>query len=193
MPHDTESPTNAVLNLSSVVLSDSEISLLSKGLNFCPVPRDIDEKQVREDTRAFFRRLRLKEYFSRVQNATDSDSETNTDNPSQSQEQKSLFEPNPFHIKSTWEPKPGKCPVLETYIEAVELDIENLIKSPPTTYDNLNKEERRSIQELKNREDTVIKKADKGSTVVVMNKEDYIADANRHLSNQLFYKKIDYD
>ncbi|XP_048729663.2 uncharacterized protein LOC125647009 [Ostrea edulis] len=193
MPSELESHTNAILNLSSVVLSDSETSLLSKGLYFCPVPREIDEKQLREDTRAFFRRMRLKEHFSSRQKSTDFDNESDTESSSQSQEQTTSYEPDPFRVKSTWDLRPGKCPTLETYIEAVESDIEKLLQNPTQTYDNLTRDERSSIQALKTREDIVIKKADKGSTVVVMDKQDYIAEANRQLSNQFFYRKIDFD
>lgn len=60
-----------VLNVSSVSLTESETSLLSKGLNFCPTPREVNERAVREDTRAFFRRLRLKEHFSRKDSSSD--------------------------------------------------------------------------------------------------------------------------
>ena len=42
-------------------LLDAEMSLLSKDLNFCPTPNEVDEKTVRKDAEAFFRKLRLKE------------------------------------------------------------------------------------------------------------------------------------
>ncbi|XP_061187286.1 uncharacterized protein LOC133195460 [Saccostrea echinata] len=175
-----------VLNRSSVPLSESETSLLSKGLNFCPTPHEVDEKQVREDTRAFFRRLRLKEHFSRK------NSEVDSYDSSQPQlhelEEHKLYRP-----KSDWEPAPGKCGALESYIDAVESDIEKLLSMPDKAPDNLSKEERSALQSLKNRDDIVIKKADKGSTVVVLDKETYMAEAHRQLSDERFYKKLDSD
>ena len=39
----------------------------------------------------------------------------------------------------------------------------------------------------------VIKKADKGSAVVVMNKDDYLREGYRQLSDSNFYEKIDTD
>ena len=45
------------------------------------------------------------------------------------------------------------------------------------------------IQELKERDDIVIKSADKGSAIVVMDKVDYLEDANRQLTDERFYKK----
>ncbi|XP_061171899.1 uncharacterized protein LOC133181402 [Saccostrea echinata] len=59
--------------------------------------------------------------------------------------------------------------------------------------DNLSKEERSALQSLKNRDDIVIKKADKGSTVVVLDKEAYMAEAQRQLSDERFCKKLDSD
>jgi hypothetical protein len=39
----------------------------------------------------------------------------------------------------------------------------------------------------------VIKSADKGSAVVVMDKVDYLEEANRQLTDERFYKKLDSD
>ncbi|XP_061186995.1 uncharacterized protein LOC133195147 [Saccostrea echinata] len=64
---------------------------------------------------------------------------------------------------------------------------------PDKAPDNLSKEERSALQSLKNRDDIVIKKADKGSTVVVLDKEMYMSEANRQLSDERFYKKLDSD
>ncbi|XP_062596387.1 uncharacterized protein LOC134257802 [Saccostrea cucullata] len=170
-----------VLSTSSAPLSESETSLLSKGLNFCPTLHEVDEKQVREDTRAFFRRLRLKEHFSRKDFANSYDS---SKPDLHDLEEHKLYKP-----KSA----PGKCGALESYIDAVESDIEKLLSMPDKTPDNLSKEERSALQSFKNRDDIVIKKADKGSTVVVMDTETYMAEAQRQLSDERFYKKLDSD
>ena len=52
-----------VVNLSKRLLTPAETSLLSKGLSFCPTPRDIDLFALRKDISDYVRRLRLKEYF----------------------------------------------------------------------------------------------------------------------------------
>ena len=44
------------------------------------------------------------------------------------------------------------------------------------------------IQELKEKDDIVIKPADKGSAVVVMDKVDYLEEANRKLTDERLYK-----
>ncbi|XP_061188704.1 uncharacterized protein LOC133196871 [Saccostrea echinata] len=175
-----------VLNKSSVPLSESETSLLSKGLNFCPTPHEVDGKQVREDTRAFFRRLRLKEHFSRKN--SDDDSYDSSQPQLYDLEKHKLYRP-----KSNLEPAPGKCGALESYIDAVVSDIEKLLSMPDKAPDNLSKEERSALQSLKNRDDIVIKKADKGSTVVVLDIKAYMAEAHRQLSDERFYKKLDSD
>ena len=48
------------------------------------------------------------------------------------------------------------------------------------------------LQELKERDDIVIKSADKGSADV-MDKVDYLEEANRQLTDERFYKKLDSD
>ena len=49
------------------------------------------------------------------------------------------------------------------------------------------------MQSLKDRDDIVIKKADKGSTVVVLDKETYMSEAQRQLSDEKYYEKLDSD
>ena len=53
--------------------------------------------------------------------------------------------------------------------------------------------EKEAIRSLEQRDDIIIKPADKGSAVVVLNKCDYIKEAERQLSDEKFYKKLDSD
>ncbi|KAK3090867.1 hypothetical protein FSP39_015326 [Pinctada imbricata] len=104
------------------------------------------------------------------------------------------YKPRPFVKKSTWEPGPSKCGALEAYIDAVQEGIEKLLNTNSgRSKDNLNKTERKALQSLKDNDSIVIKKADKGSTVVVLNKSDYIDEALRQLSSPSFYEKLDSD
>ena len=52
-----------VINLSSRVLTASEISLLSKGLKFVPTPTSVNKARLKEELEIFGRRLRLKWFF----------------------------------------------------------------------------------------------------------------------------------
>ena len=60
-------------------------------------------------------------------------------------------------------------------------------------WSNLSREERAGLNDLKNNRELTIKKADKGSAIVVMNTSDYIREAERQLSNTKAYKKLDED
>lgn len=55
--------SHTVVNLSSHQLTESETSLLSGGLNFCPVPGPINETKLSEELDNFARSLRIKEHF----------------------------------------------------------------------------------------------------------------------------------
>ncbi len=58
---------------------------------------------------------------------------------------------------------------------------------------NLSSAERRAIRELKTNHSIAIKKADKGSAVVIMNRGDYIKEDEKQLSDTQFYKKVNSD
>ena len=155
-------------------MNESEKSLLSKGLGFCPRPKGYDRGKLIEDTLAFSRRMRLKSHFTKVDlfdNTIDPDNDP--DNPSQttninyttdSKEKYSTFIP-----KSHWQP-PRQGHDLETFVSSVESDIASH-KPPKPRHDNLTKEERNALHSLQRRSDIVIKPADKGSAVVVMDRE----------------------
>jgi hypothetical protein len=57
--------------------------------------------------------------------------------------------------------------------------------------DNLTLDERDALTELKNNPNIVIKPADKGSATVIMNRSAYIAEAQRQLNNENYYRKLD--
>ena len=54
---------------------------------------------------------------------------------------------------------------------------------------NLSPEEFEAIKQLRNDNTIIIKKADKGSTVVLMNRDGYIAEVERQLNDTKFYEK----
>ena len=57
----------------------------------------------------------------------------------------------------------------------------------------MTKTEKVALRTLKSNTDIVIKPADKGSAVVVRDKEHYISEAERKLGDRQFYKPWDYD
>ena len=171
---------NFVVNLSSHDLNESEKSLLSKGLGFCPRPKGYDRGKLIEDTLAFSRRMRLKSHFTKVDlfdNTIDPDNDP--DNPSQTAninyttDSKEKY--STFISKSHWQP-PRQGHDLETFVSSVESDIASH-KPPKPRHDNLTKEERNALHSLQRRSDIVIKPADKGSAVVVMDRDHYVSEA----------------
>ena len=58
---------------------------------------------------------------------------------------------------------------------------------------NLTEKERAGIKELVMNRDIVIKKADKGSCVVIMDTTDYLEGGYSQLPNEKFYKKVDHE
>ena len=60
-------------------------------------------------------------------------------------------------------------------------------------YRNLTTQEYNAIKSLKNNKQIVIKKADKGSCIVIQNREDYIREGERQLSDHNFYTETEFD
>ena len=63
--------TDTICNISSTKLSESEISLLNKGLNFCPSTKEPNKEQLLDGLYFFCRKLKLKEYFYGDDTTTD--------------------------------------------------------------------------------------------------------------------------
>jgi len=59
-----------------------------------------------------------------------------------------------------------------------------------TRSDNLTKNERLALTNLAKRTDIVINKADKGSTIVVQDREQYVQDGLSRLANETVYKPL---
>ena len=62
-------------------------------------------------------------------------------------------------------------------------------KQKGVSQNNLTKNEFEALDCLQNKNDIIIKKPDKGSTVIIADVIDYINEAIRQLNNMDFYKK----
>ncbi|XP_064464338.1 uncharacterized protein LOC135375592 [Ornithodoros turicata] len=164
---------NNVVNLSSATLTDHELSLLNRGLSFCPNGDLYNEYQLHLDLDNFARQLRLKEYFH--------------DKASSSR--------NQFGAPSNFTPDSNREKALDMYIKAVQRDILRAYQNSDrgAVKPNVTKAEHDSISALKQRSDIVIKKADKGGALVIMDKETYIAEGMRQLGCQTFYRPLEND
>ena len=63
------------------------------------------------------------------------------------------------------------------------------ITKEPTRYSNLSQEEWRAIRTLADDRSIVIKKADKGSCIVVWDRADYLREAEKQLSDKKVYQE----
>ena len=80
---------------------------------------------------------------------------------------------------------------VKTFIESVSKDLENTQSNENQSIrNNLTKGEIHSLSHLKKRDDIIITRADKGGAVVIVNVEDYLAEAERQLDNTNFYTKL---
>lgn len=96
----------------------------------------------------------------------------------------------PFLNKSNWTPK----------IETIFSPISKLIRNNYRTVahlsfslldrDNLIQDQRLALAQLKNNTEIIIKPADKGSAVVVLDKQQYLLEARRQLDNTNHYVRL---
>ena len=157
--------------------------MLSKSLSFCPTKK-VDEIRFLGDIEEYFRRLRLKKFFhkkSTTEGPTTSKpiSETNTVTDV-------LTFPAESHSKCTWTLPEGRNQTLHLYIDCfrnnAQKELIKLSKKKSTT--NLSHNEKLAIKTLQCNENIIIKPADKGGAIVVMNKEDFIKEAERQLHDE---------
>ena len=171
-PVDNPTPST-VVNLSGKPLCPGELQLLSRGLSFCPRPPKLNSTEILDDLERYNRRLRLKEYFATVEAMED--------------------DRRPFRPPSNWMPPKGRNDALEVFISQVRRTVEQSLEARATwrAKDNISMDERRALKSLRERTDIVIKPADKGSAVVIMSQEGYIAEVNRQLQNTKHCKLLD--
>ena len=138
-------------NLSSKTLNEDEIELLKLGPKFVP-KTSADKLQLKTDVLNFTRSLLLTANFHE-----------------QDYQDASLIRP-----VSNYVPKSTKFPVLKSVIEDLELfanDLDSLQRVP--VKDNISKSQRLGLDSLKTRDDIVIFKADKGNSLVILDRDFY--------------------
>ena len=164
---------HSIVNLSDTTLTKNQIDVLERGLTFCHTPYNPDIVEIWNSLEEFFRRLRIKRYFDEI--------------PIDETE-----EISPFKNKSEWSPPTGFDPLLEVYIKTIKTEF-LLSENKPAQRKNLSKNHFLAIKQLCDNPHIVIKKADKGSAVVIMNTNDYIREATRQLYTPENYQKLSDD
>lgn len=147
-------------------LTDTEITVLGKGLKYIPTPRKTNIRQILlQDFEELSRKMRCKYHFS---DKSSSDIE------------------HPFRQKSGYQPGIANN-AIENYLFATKIELSKIecIKC----FNNTNKNERMAIQKLRSNERIVIKKADKNTSSVIMDKAIYLKQAMSLLNNNTQYEK----
>ena len=171
---------NTVITIpENLPLTDSEKSVLSKGLNFVPITKRTNEFTIKQDVEKFLRRVQLKAFFH------DKEDDSDTSN-------KDIFE-TLLVRKSKWTPPEGQFASLDFFTKKCRHDIHKLKFNRNTKFSNLSSEEWAALKNLSQRNDIVVKSADKGGAVVVWRSDLYQKEALRQLSDTSFYAKIPQD
>ena len=161
-----------VFNLSRKDLTDTEIRILEKGLDFAPIQNKINEPELRTDFKDFCRRMRARWHFR------------NEPTPEFSETPVLL-------LKSTWKPPMGH-PNVDVFLSQIEQEIFKEVQSP-LGYSNLSKEEWKAVRSLANDRNIVIKKADKWSCVVIWDRRDYIMEAEKQITDKAVFRDVNFD
>ena len=188
---------HTVINLSDITLTENQVSALEKGLTFCPTPGPPNKAKIWTDFKEFHRRLCLKFHFyndnQQFDHLTDQEIDLINFMAENLEEETSPYHKihKNFVDKSTW--KPNRVhQSLEIFQRSFKTGLLNS-KVKKIRKPNLTREQTMSLRELSENPEIVIKKADKGSAVVVMNTTDYLREGYRQLSDSKFYTKLGHD
>ena len=156
-----------IKNLSRKILTDHETALLAKGLKFIPTPPvPASHKSLLKDFQVFTRYMRLQYIFA-----------------------DSAGKPHPFHVKSNWQPPPQPSVALESFLERTKFEIASIIFS--NEKDNLSAQQREALKTLSANKEINLKKADKGTTTIIMDTRQKIQEGLEQVSNENFYKPLE--
>ena len=151
------------------MLYEIEIKVLEKGLGFVPTTNIINEEDLSRDFGEFSTKMRCKWYFR--------------------DESSSNFSEVPVSWpKSNWKPPPGH-PCVELFLSKLESELLSFLPGKSQAY-NLTKEEWLAMRSLAEDRSAIIKLADKGSCVVVWDREDYLAEGYKQLSDASTYVEV---
>ena len=167
--HNTSNDTLFV-NRSPSLLTQNELSVLDKGLTFVSTECRPNKKRLVQEFDEFTRLLRVKFYMA---------------NP----EEENGYVPHPFKLKTHWQPSKTKNLTLESFIDNTT---QAFLKCKPNRniHSNLPRADSSALESLGERSDTIIKKADKGSLVVVEDRKSYTKQGLEHVQNPNVYTPL---
>ena len=167
-------PDGCVINLSKHSFSKDTYKLLNKNLSFIPTPGIYSKSKLNDDLQNFYHLIKLKAYFKDTESTTKKDENT-------------IFIPEK---QKPWTPSQNHHSI-ETFIDLVQHDINDpKILNTKRPKDNLTKGEQKALEELSKRDDIIIRNADKGGAIVIMDIDRYISKAQCQLNDENDYKKL---
>ena len=185
--HQMTASTQIVSNVHSTIystcpksLTKTQTLLLNKGLSFVPTTTNAEPMEIMKDFNAFT--IKTKNKLRRM---------VNPPRPPKPNEEPTLFR-KPTINSSHTNPQSLGPKALEDAFEAMRMEITKLEKHPTLNH-NLTRKERQAMRELSTDHNLVINKADKGSTIVVRQRTDYIKEGLEHLSDTNTYVQLDRD
>ena len=143
--------------------------MLSKGLKFIPMPHtdaNHTRKQLLCDFEGYARRMRLQYMYHGMTRQI-----------------------HPFYVRSNWKPPVQPSVTLETYLEETKLRLAEIRVMQPKQ--NLQCDERKAFRTLRENKEINIKKADKGTTTVIMRKTDKITEGQTQLNVREHYQPLE--
>lgn len=152
--------------MSNIILDNAQKSALNKGLKYVPAPRRVSKDKIKEAITKFGRRVRIAHHFSHGTSFTRN---------------------KKFRLPSNWTP-PDTPAVINQKLQDMENQIDNITVKIPKR--NLTEQEVKGLEKLKKNSEIIIKPADKGSATVILDRDNYILEAERQLGNPKHYKQL---
>ena len=140
-----------------------EVQVVNKGLTFIPTVKihKGQKSQMMVDVQDYHMRVKLSTYFKRKINE----------------------EPIPFIPKSNWTPKLSALPPSIRSLVRADTCATKTFNWTVRDKTNLSSEEAQALTQLKHNNHVIIKPADKGSAVVILDRDQYIWEAKRQFKS----------
>ncbi|CAJ0952547.1 unnamed protein product [Ranitomeya imitator] len=172
----------------SQALSPPQMSLLQKGLSFCPSYK-LDTFQLDMDLQKFYRSLRLKVFFNKTDNINTSISSPLVSSPVNLQQLG-------IKTRSNFMPPKNDHPI-ETFIELIDREVElfkqDVARGKLHCPVNMTSLEQQALHSLIKDKELVVKPTDKGGAIVVMDQRDYLAEIHRQLADRTIYEPLSHN
>lgn len=154
-----------------MVLNREQNSALLKGLSFIPTPLGFKTQRIEllKDLQDYHRRIKLETFF---------------------EGKKSSKKKLPFTHSSDWTPALSSLPKETSKLLTADLYAYKHINWGIKEKTNMSVGERKALLSLQRNRDIVLKPADKGSSTVIMDREQYIFEANRQLAVNEHYRTL---